>query len=674
VLEQLDDRCVPAVFDVPWYDPRHLTLSFAPDGTGTSNGASNLFQSFDAQLPQAVWEGEILQAVQAWSSVANINVGVVTDGSEAFGTPGAIQGDSRFGDIRIGGAPMALSTLAMTTPSDPFLSGTLAGDILFNTAVNLTDPNYNLYSVALHEVGHALGLPDTSDPASVMFETLQARPGQLAPEDVAAIQALYGPPVADPNAVAAGTSPLLPATNLVPATPGVATGQVPLVAYGDLTTVGTADAFSFQTPQGPLGPMNLRVRTAGISLLEATVNLYDSTGTLVASGTMSDPTGGEVVLSVPTPAAGSMYYVQISGAAGPFATGRYALAVSYGPAAAASSDDSTTGSSDQAPGVSTTRLESVLQGPYDTWSATDVANLLVGIRPASPTPANTTPATALPLTTASTIGGLPTYQAVGTLHGEGATVYYEVVTPNATGTTVLSAAVSGLGAHGGTPRIQLFDSLNQRVHVDVLSSANGTYTIQATGLAANQTYYLRVSGGDDGAGGYGLTVSFNQPPTLLEQVSSGQLTPTSPTVGNTLFVAKPQLFFISLSASMSGDGEDDSSTAPTTPPPPPTVQMAILNATGAVVLSLAATPGQTTSAAILLAPGQYAVNFTGPATGITVPLNFTVHLAALSDPVGPQVYDTTSEPLYVSPTNPYQFLYPVGIVTQSFYLWIPVIY
>jgi hypothetical protein len=656
VVEQLDDRCVPAVFDVPWADPRHLTLGFAPDGTNTSDGMSNLFQAFGAQLPQSVWQGDILRAVETWADMANINVGVVPDGGQAFGTIGSVQGDGRFGDIRIGGAPMALSTLALSTPPDPFLPGTLAGDILFNTSVHLTASTFDLYSVALHEVGHALGLPENSDPTSVMNGNLRSLPEQLSANDVAAIQALYGALPADPSAVAVGASPLSPATVLVPATPGVASGQVPLVAYGDLTAAGTTDGYSFQVPAGYSGSMTLRVRTAGISLLDPTVSLYDSTGALVASGSVNDPTGGEVVLQVSATTPGATYFVQIAGpAAGGFGIGRYALAVSF----------------DRATGVSSTRLESVLQGPYDTLSGTDLAGVLLTGRPASTPPLHNTTATAIPLATSIGTGALPTYQTLGNLHGEGATDYYQLVAPNSTGPVVLSAAVAGLGSHGARPRVQLFDSSGQPVTVDVMVNDGGTYAIQAVGLTPGQTYYLRVSTGEsEQSGGYALAVDFNQATTILSQVSTGQLTTAASTAENTLFVANPAYFRISLSMA-TGDGEDDGVVSTS----PPSIQMTLRDSTGAIVFSLTTGPGHWgASAAVLLAPGQYSVSFTGPATGITQPLNFTVRLAPLSDPIGPQIYDPTSAPLYQSPTNPREFLYPVGVVTENFFLWFPAIF
>src|SRR5262245_66666302 len=101
-LESLEDRAVPAVFGEPWLDGRHLTLSFAADGTSVSGVGSNLTSA----LSPLGWDAaklELLRAFQTWASQSNLNVGLVPDTNWAFGTAGAIQRDSRFGDIRIGG-------------------------------------------------------------------------------------------------------------------------------------------------------------------------------------------------------------------------------------------------------------------------------------------------------------------------------------------------------------------------------------------------------------------------------------------------------------------------------------------------------------------------------------------------------------------------------------------
>ncbi len=152
----LEGRDVPASFGIPWSDPKHLSISFAPDGTSAAGVSSNLSAALDAQMPTAVWRAAILRAAQIWSAAANLNIGLVADNGDAFGSPGATQADPRFGDIRIAGVPMAGDALGEAVPPDPLLSGTMAGDVFFNT--NTTFTADKLTSVALHELGHALGL------------------------------------------------------------------------------------------------------------------------------------------------------------------------------------------------------------------------------------------------------------------------------------------------------------------------------------------------------------------------------------------------------------------------------------------------------------------------------------------------------------------------------------
>src|SRR5262249_18951323 len=96
-VERLEHPDVPATFGIDWPDGAHLPLSLAPDGTPINGGASSLFQLFGDQDP-AVWQAELLRAFQTWAAYANINIGLVSDGGQAFGTVGSIQGDTRFGD------------------------------------------------------------------------------------------------------------------------------------------------------------------------------------------------------------------------------------------------------------------------------------------------------------------------------------------------------------------------------------------------------------------------------------------------------------------------------------------------------------------------------------------------------------------------------------------------
>src|SRR5713226_7033277 len=128
-LEVLEDRTTPAVFGVPWSDPSHLTLSFVPDGTRIGGQTSSLFATLDAQEPSAAWQAIILRALQTWAINTNLNIGVVPDNGQPFGTPSSGQGSTRFGDIRIGAAPLSPDVLAVSVPHDPYLSGSWSGDV-----------------------------------------------------------------------------------------------------------------------------------------------------------------------------------------------------------------------------------------------------------------------------------------------------------------------------------------------------------------------------------------------------------------------------------------------------------------------------------------------------------------------------------------------------------------
>src|SRR5262249_26455076 len=105
-LEILEDRTVPATFGIPWPNAGHLTLSFAPDGTQVGNQPSQLFRLLNAVAPTATWQTAILRAFQSWAAPTNINLSVVPDSGDPLGTVGPLQGDSRFGDIRITAVPL----------------------------------------------------------------------------------------------------------------------------------------------------------------------------------------------------------------------------------------------------------------------------------------------------------------------------------------------------------------------------------------------------------------------------------------------------------------------------------------------------------------------------------------------------------------------------------------
>jgi uncharacterized protein YraI len=67
----------------------------------------------------------------------------------------------------------------------------------------------DLKTTVMHEVGHSLGMDHTSDPTALMWEEYTGIRG-LAPDDIAGIQSLYGPPTPDEGGPAAATPAPVP--------------------------------------------------------------------------------------------------------------------------------------------------------------------------------------------------------------------------------------------------------------------------------------------------------------------------------------------------------------------------------------------------------------------------------------------------------------------------------
>ena len=194
-FEALEDRALPTTFGVPWADPEHLTFSFVADGTPTPLGTSSLSQLLASTGTSTAWKVEVLRAFQTWAANANINIGLVADGGQALGIVGAVQGDRRFGDIRVAAAGLSPDVLASASPFS-WTGTTLSGDVMVNANAPFGTGNstsaYDLYSVLLHEAGHAFGLDhDQAAEASAIHEDYSYQTG-LSATDIAHLQALYG--------------------------------------------------------------------------------------------------------------------------------------------------------------------------------------------------------------------------------------------------------------------------------------------------------------------------------------------------------------------------------------------------------------------------------------------------------------------------------------------------
>ena len=129
-----------------------------------------------------------------WEAVAGINLVQVADDGSPIGTAGNQQGDPRFGDIRIGGMAQSGGQLAFAFVPPPFNGGTDAGDIFFNTSQwwQTNGTTYDLETVAIHELGHALGMGHSAIATADMYASYGGTKQALTSDDTTGIQSIYG--------------------------------------------------------------------------------------------------------------------------------------------------------------------------------------------------------------------------------------------------------------------------------------------------------------------------------------------------------------------------------------------------------------------------------------------------------------------------------------------------
>jgi hypothetical protein len=143
---------------------------------------------------------EIARAFDTWSAVADITFTEVVDQGEALiGRPqGLFNRIQDSGDIRfsfIDNYDGVSGVLAMSLSTDP--AGAPAhGDILFDSVENWTTHGLgvgiDIFSIALHEIGHSIGLEHVA--GGIMNPTFNpSNPYTgLTADDIAGVQAIYG--------------------------------------------------------------------------------------------------------------------------------------------------------------------------------------------------------------------------------------------------------------------------------------------------------------------------------------------------------------------------------------------------------------------------------------------------------------------------------------------------
>src|SRR5208337_3081898 len=335
-LEELEDRVLLyATTGNQWAKPNLVTISFMPDGTSIGGVPSNLQATLNAHFATAAWQAQIADAAAVWEKVANVNFSLVSDNGSPLGVSGNQQDDPRFGDIRIGGYAMSSSILAFAYLPPPANGGTDAGDIFFNTAQSwqINGTNYDLMTVAIHELGHALGMGHSTDTAAAMYPAYITTKQAVDADDISGIRSIYNARQPDVfNVNASNDSP----RSAADISSYIGTNGQLTISGLDLTppvTIGTNDIewYKITVPASTTGTMVVRMQSTGLSLLSPSLAVFNSAGNTILAQQISSNLGDTVKVAIKNVSPGQVYDIRCQGSTtGASGFGSYGLQVNFG--------------------------------------------------------------------------------------------------------------------------------------------------------------------------------------------------------------------------------------------------------------------------------------------------------------------------------------------------------
>lgn len=335
-LEGLEQRLLLySTLGGQWAYGSRITYSFPPDGTNVGGLPNSMSQAMASRgITEAQWKTELRRAFAVWQSAANINLAEVTDSGASLGVPGNQQNDSRFGDIRVFATPQQQGVLGYAFAPPPINGGTRAGDVVLNSSaawnVNST---YDLQTVAIHEVGHALGLGHSSISTSAMFDVYNGLKQGIISDDINGLRSLYGPRQQDWLDQFRNNKDPWNAINVSGYLD--ASGRVTLPSL-DITSNQDDDWFYVKAPSNASGTMVVTMQAKDLSSLSPRFEVYNAALQLAGWTVSPNPSttyGSTISLQFTGVPAGTGVYINARGwnaqNSGVNGIGSYALRVDF---------------------------------------------------------------------------------------------------------------------------------------------------------------------------------------------------------------------------------------------------------------------------------------------------------------------------------------------------------
>lgn len=654
-IENLETRILFSRGDGVFSGFGSLTFSIAPDGTNIGREKSALVSQLDKVATTSQWESVIARAFQTWIANADINIGRVLDSGMASGVYGPTRGDERFGDIRLSGFNFATDTYAEAVDESVRSVGTWAGDIFFNTAAPWTSLN-DIQAVALHELGHVLGLDHSTDPNSPMHAHGPSNSLNLTANDIAQLQAIHGARPADPNEGNHGNNTIDRASAIKGAdddltvASGFSGGQV-WIQFGDLLNAQDVDVYEIKTSLNYSGPMAFEVRSSGLSLSRLSGKVTDRNGNVLGSAAMSGDMGGVLRIDLASTNPAAKYYLHVAVGDDPFwAQGDYSVTIAT-PAKLTTDGDAIANWTQTAhrwyydsdrtkDGFSWQIVPTDDDGPEENDDGTD-----------------DDAANALPMPMVHQATDQVVYRVVSTLSTLTDVDHFRLEAPkNLNGLTELAISFESLTPSGVIPTITIMNDVGQPIPFETRVKGFGQTSVIVNNVTSEQRFTIRVVRSSVAAeyqtGSFTLTATFAAPSTPPEVLLFGELNSTTTTLEREWYIARPQLFALSLigqtSATEGGVAVDG------------TVWVTIFDSQRKMVSGLVAPLNDLRSApGLFLDAGTYYFQVAAKVTSGTLPtIAVSLKTERPSQPVGPLLGNKKVQPMFLCPGSTTQYCYP----------------